>query len=538
VRTVLRLAGCGVGTLVLVSSLTLAGTEIGELTQAGTDPGLTFTIIAIALAVGLVFGAGLLWLSSRLYAKIVFAALSVFLITSGALMLVLAPVLRQVDTPQVAEYSAFSAMLWFGAVSLLLGVALAAACVRWALQREARRRLERWARLLGSAYGIVLGISGLFGVLSVALSGVNGGGDVSTAETALNLTAIAMWSLVPGLILTYHGISASMGEGSSEFHVPHASMLIAAFVATIALGWAFMRFDPPLAAPMPPLHALAAALPGVAMVAMAARGGVFRGVPVRWLSWRQLMLCVAISMTVGVGLALYVESVGSFCSVVLLLVHNGAFASVKDMDEFFQTISDSDVILTHNEQFFANLITASLFAPVIEEFGKGLGVRFMLRRDTTRAQAFVMGAAAGAGFGFLEAMLYGVAGVHQDGPGNWPAIMLVRGGSTSLHVANTALVGLGWWYVVNARPRFGAVLFVVAVLNHAAWNGFATAIDSRILGLDTFSGHLLEIVAYIFVGVISGAFIAGVPILGRRLHRMDTRPPVSGAITAMQPWMG
>jgi RsiW-degrading membrane proteinase PrsW (M82 family) len=347
-----------------------------------------------------------------------------------------------------------------------------------------------------------------------------------------------MWSFVPGVILTYQGISASMGEASGEFRIPRPLYILAAFGVVVLAGWLFMRADPPVAAPMPLLHALAAALPGIAMVAMAARGAVFRGTAVRWLSWRQVMLAVAISMTVGVTLALYVESIGSFCGVVLLLVHNGAFASVHDTDEFFSTLSDSNVILTHNEQFFANLITASIFAPVIEEFGKGLGVRFTLRRDTTRAQAFVLGAAAGAGFGFLEGMLYGVAAVHQDGPGGWPAIMLIRGGSTSLHVANTALVGLGWWYIVHNRAKTGWLLFALAVLNHAGWNAFATAIDSRILGLDTLSGHVLEVVAYVVVGVISGAFIAAIPIIGRRLQCADARPPASGALTELQPWLG
>jgi len=536
VRAALHAGGAAVGTLVLVSAVSVAGAAVGHLTQADDNNTRTLTVMASALGFALA-ASWLLWVSAPSYAKVAFALLSVLLVTGGAVMLTLAPVLRQVDTPEVAEYTAFQVMIWCGIATLAGGAALMAACVRWALERDTARALARSARLLGSAYGVLLGISGMLVLVLLPFVAVSAS-DVSTVEEAINLTAIAMWSLVPGVILVYQGISASMGEGSGEFRIPRPAFLIVAFGAVILAGWLLTRADPPVAAPMPLLHALAAALPGVAMVALAAHGTVFGGAALRWLSWRQVMLSVAISMTVGVMLALYVETIGSFCGVVLLLVHNGAFASVMDMDEFFSTLGDSNVILTHNEQFFANLITASLFAPVIEEFGKGLGVRFMLRRDTTRAQAFVLGAAAGAGFGFLEGMLYGVAGVHQDGPGGWASIMLIRGGSTSLHVANTALVGLGWWYLVHGRAKAGWLLFAVAVLNHAAWNAFATAIDSRILGLDTLSGHVLEIVAYVFVGVIAGAFIAAIPIIGRHLQRADARPPVAGAITELQPWMG
>ncbi|MHB8516073.1 MAG: PrsW family glutamic-type intramembrane protease [Dehalococcoidia bacterium] len=539
VGRVLRWAGASTGTMALISCLVVVGARINELTHADQDTGPALITIFVSIGIGTVFGMGLMYASARAYAKIVFASLAVFLVTAGALMMTIAPVVRQADAPGMAGYEAFSVLLWFGALSLACGAVLGLACVRWASARAARRRLARWARLGGSAYGVLLGISGLFGIFALLFAGAGGASNTSTVDRALSLTAVAMWSLAPGLILTYQGISASMGEGSSEFRIPRASWLMAIYGGTLGLGWLITTRGAPIAAPMPPLHVMAAALPGVALVAMAARGSVLRGAPVRWLSWRQVLLAAAISMTVGVTLALYVESLGSFLGVVLLLVHNGAFASVQDTDGFFRTVQDSRFILTHNEQFFANLITASLLAPLIEELGKGLGVRFLLRRDTTRSQAFVMGAAAGAGFGFLEAMLYGVAGVQQDGPGGWAAIMLVRGGSTSLHVVNTALVGLAWWYGVNGkRPRTGWLLFALAVFNHAAWNGFATAIDSRILGLDTLSGHALEVVAYVVVGVVSVAFVVAVPLIARRLRRADAVPPVSGPLAAMAPWLG
>ena len=59
-------------------------------------------------------------------------------------MVIIAPVVRQTNTPELAEYQAFSALLWFGALAIVLGIALAAMCVRWALRPHAIRRIARW----------------------------------------------------------------------------------------------------------------------------------------------------------------------------------------------------------------------------------------------------------------------------------------------------------------------------------------------------------------------------------------------------------
>jgi RsiW-degrading membrane proteinase PrsW (M82 family) len=149
----------------------------------------------------------------------------------------------------------------------------------------------------------------------------------------------------------------------------------------------------------------------------------------------------------------------------------------------------------------------------------------MMRSTTTRSQAFVLGAAAGAGFGFLEALLYGVGAVHQSGPGTWWAVMLVRGGSTSLHVLNTGLVGLAWWYGSFGQAKRRAwLLFSLAVVLHALWNGFAIVLDSRIFGLETLSHEALTFVAYSIVGVLAMCFITAIPLIARRLREPQIVP--------------
>jgi RsiW-degrading membrane proteinase PrsW (M82 family) len=160
----------------------------------------------------------------------------------------------------------------------------------------------------------------------------------------------------------------------------------------------------------------------------------------------------------------------------------------------------------------------------------------MMRANTTRAQAYLLGAAAGAGFGFIEAMLYGLGGISED-LADWWQIMLLRGGSTSLHVLCTGLVGVAWWYWSRARrPALALGLFAIAVALHALWNAFFTVIDSRIWGLDTLSEDALAVIAYVAVSVASAAFIVAIPVVARRL-RDPLPPPVAGTpLAAMTPW--
>jgi RsiW-degrading membrane proteinase PrsW (M82 family) len=308
------------------------------------------------------------------------------------------------------------------------------------------------------------------------------------------------------------------------------------FSGVLLVGGLNMSSEHPVAAPMPVLHALAAALPGLTFVAMAARGDLLRGAPVRGLTWRQVMLAAAISMTLGVLIATYVEGVGAFGAILLTLAHNGI---VADGVAIGDAIENAQAILSEGEQFVVNLVAAAVLAPLVEEFAKGLGVRLMMTRRTTRGQAFLLGAAAGAGFGFLEALLYGLGGIQDGGPGAWWEIMLVRGGSTSLHVFNTALVGLAWWHWSNGgSQRAGWVLFVAAVLLHALWNGLAVTLYSRIFVLETLSERTAELIAIGLIVPLALSLIAGIAVLARRLREPDP-PPVAGTpLEVMRPWLG
>jgi hypothetical protein len=528
-------------TIVLVVCLAVAGTYIARLPVLAHGVGDSLIVIFVAAAVGAVAGALPLYYTARAYAGAAYAALSITLITGGVLLLAAAPIVRQMNVRHLAEYRGFTAFLWFGLIITALGVALAAMCVRWSLGRDARRHLAAWGRLISTAYGVMIGLSGillLFTLVALIDADSSEFNEPSVIEQALAISAVAIYSLLPGVILTYHGISESMGEGSGEFRIPLAAWLAAAFAAVLIAGQLNMQRDSPTAVPMPPLHVLAAALPGLTFVALAGRGALAGGESVRGLTWRQVTLAAALSMSLATTIALYVEGLGGLVAVLMLLVHNGAFEFAANSSEVFELLDSADFLLTENEQFVAGLIVAAVLAPVSEEFGKSLSVRFLMRATSTRGQCFLLGAAAGAAFGFLEAMLYGVAGIEED-LGDWWQIMLIRGGSTSLHVLCSGLAGIAWWYWSIARQHRPALeLFAVSMLIHGAWNAFATVIYSRILVLDTLSNRTLEIVSYAIVAVVSSTMILAIPIIARRLRE----PPLPGVestpLAGMQAWLG
>lgn len=517
---------------------------VNDMTSAEQAPGPLTIWIAIAVLVA-VLGAGLTYLSARVYAKVLFSFVAVILIIVGYFMLIFAPAYRQINDPGIAEYQAFNMLLLFGGITVAAGIGLAVACVYWALKPHALRRLNRWRRTLGAIYGIVLGLAGLsmlLLLLAAADSAEFDDAEGGVTGYVISITTFAMTFFVPGVLLTYHGISSAMGEGSDEFRPPVGALIVAAFLLVVGAGYLNMSRESPIAAVMPFLHTLGAVLPGVAYVAFAARGSALRGVRVRGLTWRQVTLAWGLAIAIGAMSAGFVNSVGGLGVTVLMLVQNGAFEGVHSVSsdfayDVFDVISDADYILSNREQWVANIIAIAIIPPLGEEFLKGLGVRFLMRRNTTRAQAFALGAAAGAGFGFVEALLYG-AGVTINDLGDWWLIMVIRAGSSSLHCLNTGLVGLAWWHwSIARRHRTALALFGTAVLYHGLWNGLSVTLDSEIFWLDTLQDSTIEKIAYAFVAVCAAALIVAIPIVARIL-REPQPPSVAGTpLASMTPWV-
>jgi RsiW-degrading membrane proteinase PrsW (M82 family) len=112
-------------------------------------------------------------------------------------------------------------------------------------------------------------------------------------------------------------------------------------------------------------------------------------------------------------------------------------------------------------------------APFTEEFGKALGARWA--RPASRQQAFLAGAAAGAGFAVVENVLYALGGAWASGP--WTEILLARLPGAAVHPLASGLVVLGWWEWRRADRRSeGIRLMAIGVAVHAAWNAALVAL--------------------------------------------------------------
>jgi hypothetical protein len=544
-----RFIGATISTIVLLVCLPLYfNVIIDDLTSADQRPASALILILGAIG-GFALASGLMWLSARVYAKVTLAVCAVVWIVMGFFMLVFAPVYRQINAEGIAEYRASNAMLVFGTLTLGAGIVLGSLCIRWATRPHALVQLNRWRRPMGAAYGVLMGIIGLLllGILAIAFNVDDGGvdEDFGVVATVVLFTALAMQFFVPGVILAYHGISSSMGERSGEFKAPVGAVVVFAFVVVLLIGQLNMALDKPIAGPMPFIHTLAAMLPGVGYIAFAARGSMLAGRLVRGITWRQVTLAWALAIAVGAMSAGFVNSVGGLGVTVLLLANEGAFEDLPGIgspfgDEFsfqpvWDVIGNAEFILSDTQQWIANILAIAVIPPFGEEFLKGLSVRFLMRRNTTAAQAFLLGAAAGAGFGFVEALLYG-AGVTADNLSDWWLIMLIRGGSTSLHCLNTGLVGVAWWYwSIAARKRPAIAMYLLAVLFHAIWNGFAVTLDSELFWVGTLEDATIERIAYAFVAIIGLVLVASIPLVARRL-REPPPPSVTGTpLASMTP---
>jgi protease PrsW len=133
----------------------------------------------------------------------------------------------------------------------------------------------------------------------------------------------------------------------------------------------------------------------------------------------------------------------------------------------------------------ADAITAVVIAPMVEELTKGLiFVPLVLTAHfDNETDGLIYGAAVGLGFATVENLLYYLAAA-PEGPMLVLGTVFMRSLFTSLvHCISSALLGMfvGW-----ARHRAGPgrwllwplVGYLLAVINHAAWNALVTARDA------------------------------------------------------------
>jgi hypothetical protein len=125
------------------------------------------------------------------------------------------------------------------------------------------------------------------------------------------------------------------------------------------------------------------------------------------------------------------------------------------------------------------LVIFVVLVPLIEESLKVTGPALLIVRrvraalPVSRGTALLWGLAAGAGYAATENMLNGQASVGNPDffSGLWAAAMILRGGTSFIHMAATATAAVGAYEaIVNHKRIRLPLLLLAAATAHGIWN--------------------------------------------------------------------
>ena len=510
------------GAALVLTGLSLLGA--GMTTASRTVENAT-TTAAVLVMVGdalVVAGFVFVWFSLRAAALAGLIALGVASLPVGVGLTLASPMIRQLDSPDLASERAANVALGGGVIFLLLGALFLLLAWLLSFQPGARGGLAGVGRFVGVGYGVLLFFSGLSSALVLPFSALAAeGSDLTALQVSVARASVAFALLVPGTLLILHGVSAAMGEDTTPSWVPPALAMALPFGLVLAAGTAATD----VAAAMAPLHLLAAALPAAALLGLAAHGGLGWRTEGAWPTWRQVWLAVAFGMGVATAIASVIEVLAIGGVLTGFLSYHQAFQGLATLDEVGDVFRHFARYLSDREEMALALLLLSGVVPVVEEGAKGLGVRLLMTGATTRASVFAIGVAVGSSFGVAEALGYGYS-AFEEGGDPWWATMLLRGGATSMHALATGLVGLGWYQaILRGKPGAGVLLYLAAVSIHGTWNGLIALVGTRfVVTWEGLKNAELERGLYALTAAMAVAALSALVVFCRRLRERPEGP--------------
>ncbi len=281
----------------------------------------------------------------------------------------------------------------------------------------------------------------------------------------------------------------------------------------------------------PGLYLAAIGIPVYFVIRLAA-GGLSVG------SVRRFWGLLSTGMVAGPGLAIFLElgaaGVIAVGVVIYLALNPALLPPLEDLatqlsraSTLDQTVSVLSPLLNSPMAFVLALLFFSGFAPIVEEASKSLAVWAVFDRLGTAAQGFLAGALSGAGFGLLESLL---ASATPDQ--SWALTLLVRGGSSMMHIMAASLTG---WGIARFRlsKRLAPLItgYAVAVVLHSLWNASVITITFGGLratlgasGVDVASTALIALGGTLF-GVLCLSIPLTLASINRRLRSGLATPP-------------
>ena len=155
----------------------------------------------------------------------------------------------------------------------------------------------------------------------------------------------------------------------------------------------------------------------------------------------------------------------SWVSIIFVFIWGAAIATSMSL------VLES-MLSDHIMDFF---ILSVIVAPIVEEFAKPLGLRFVKKGLDEIEDGFIYGAVAGLGFAATENLIYGMR-FWNEGFIVLISLFYIRTVGTSLlHASATALTGYGYSAKLKQKRSFLSIFpyFLLAITIHSIYNLFA-----------------------------------------------------------------
>ena len=338
-------------------------------------------------------------------------------------------------------------------------------------------RIAKVLTLLAGSLLILAGLAvgSLYLVLSLFAPHAIGGKPLNTGTTGFAIFAL---TLSLGGALVFQVVSSLSGRSSSPFRLPLPVTFIAAFVVVVALG-VFVSAAGSLGWMLfPVLYVLGIALPVGWVLSLVGNRLVRSGVAI---TWRETVLQLSSGAFVTTTFALFLEMLAVIGVIVVIvasvLMAPGGADALRSLAASAESPGWLEDPTNIEELLFTPVVAASLFfllavaVPLVEELLKTVGVLLMAYRRPSRQQALWWGVLGGAGFAFAEGLFNGNLAVGEL---SWGLLAPMRFGTTILHCSTGALMGLGWYALLNHRRLLQWLKYYVsAVILHAVWNALS-----------------------------------------------------------------
>lgn len=345
---------------------------------------------------------------------------------------------------------------------------------------------------LAAAVGGFLIASSIFGMLAYLI--VPLARPSNALADNVTLASAAAIGLVFGFIILAVAIAVLRGTPLPRFILPSPLVFVAIFFLVIGFGQAILFVNVGAAYLFPPWHVLASLMLPLAALAYGARRlapapGQSVLAEFAWGGAATVLLALVFELVVGVillaGVALLLAVlIGPDRLTQLFEQLRSISSGTPDPERIFGLLRAQPLALVL--VILAAVMFFSVIGPLIEESLKGLGPGiWIVRTKPPAGRALLWGLAAGAGFAFSENLLMGANLVNGGGGTGqlWWLPMLLRGGTSLVHVGATATVSLGWYSAFVERKRASALLFFLAgFAAHGSWNLLTIVVSSAISG--------------------------------------------------------